>query len=175
MIKIIIVNGRPGAGKTTFEDICQALMGPFCRSRSTVDKIKEIAKMAGWNGEKTPAARKFLSDLKALCREYNDLPFEDFKKYYNIFDADLWEYGVADHDAIFLVDSREPKEIQRFKDLGAITVLVRRAKTDALATSNQSDEDVFNFDYDYIIDNNGTIDDLRERAEDFLDLIFEKK
>ena len=54
MIKVIIVNGRPGAGKTTFEDICQALMGPYCRSRSTIDKIKEVAMRARWDGKKTP-------------------------------------------------------------------------------------------------------------------------
>jgi len=176
MIKIVIVNGRPGAGKTTFEDICQALMGPFCRSRSTVDKIKEVAKKARWDGKKTPESRKFLSDLKALCREYNDLPFQDIKREIRLFESDLRIYGVENHAAILLVDSREPEEIQRFKDeLGAITVLIRRAAVEEEATSNESDEHVFDFDYDYTIDNNGSIDDLKAQAEQFLDLIFPEK
>lgn len=175
MIKVVIVNGRPGAGKTTFEDICQALMGPFCRSRSTVDRIKEVAKRAGWDGRKTLESRKFLSDLKALCREFNDLPFQDIKRTLRLFKSDLVNYHVDGHDAILLVDSREPAEIQRFKDeMDAITVLIRRAAIEEETTSNESDENVFNFDYDYTIDNNGSIDDLRVVAEEFLDLIFSK-
>lgn len=176
MIKVVIVNGRPGAGKTTFEDICQALMGPFCRSRSTIDQIKEIAKRARWNGEKTPEARKFLSDLKALCRDYNDLPFQDIKRTLRLFESDLRIYGVENHSAILLVDSREPEEIQRFKDeMNAITVLIRRAAIENEETSNQSDAGVFNFNYDYTIDNNGSIDDLKNEAENFLKLIFQEK
>lgn len=175
MIKVIIVNGRPGAGKTTFEDICQAIMGPFCRSRSTIDKIKEVAMKARWDGKKTPEARKFLSDLKNLCREFNDLPFQDIKRTLRLFRSDLREYYVEKNPAILLVDSREPEEIQRFKDeLNAITVLIRRAAVEEEATSNDSDANVFDFDYDYIIENNGTIDDLKTEAEKFLNLLFKE-
>ena len=175
MIKVIIVNGRPGAGKTTFEDICQAIMGPFCRSRSTIDKIKEVAMKARWDGKKTPEARKFLSDLKNLCREFNDLPFQDIKRTLRLFRSDLREYHVEKNPAILLVDSREPEEIQRFKDeLDAVTVLIRRTAIEEKETSNTSDENVFNFDYDYVIENNGTIDDLKVEAEKFLDLLFKE-
>ena len=175
MIKIIIVNGRPGAGKTTFEDICQALMGPFCRSRSTIDCIKEVAKRARWDGRKTPEARKFLSDLKALCVEFNDLPFKDIKRTLRLYQSDLVTYNVEEHDAILLVDSREPEEIQRFKnEFNAITVLIRRAAVEEEETSNDSDANVFDFEYDYTIDNNGTIDDLKVKAEEFLKLIFQE-
>ena len=49
------------------------------RNFSTVDKIKEIARDFGWDGEKTPKARKFLSDLKDVFTDWNDLPVRDVK------------------------------------------------------------------------------------------------
>lgn len=175
MIKIVIVNGRPGAGKTTFEDICQAIMGPFCRQRSTVDKVKEIARAAGWNGEKSPEARKFLSDLKRLMGGFNDAPYRDILKALDTFELDLGAYGLSKACAILLVDSREPKELDRFKrELGAVTLLIRRPAADEKSTSNTSDEDVFNYEYDYEIMNDGTIEDLHVKATEFLDLIFEE-
>lgn len=175
MIKVVIVNGRPGAGKSTFEDLCQAFMGPFARSRSTIDKVKEIAKAAGWNGEKTPEARKFLSDLKHTLIEFNDLPYRDILKALDTFELDLGAYGLSKACAVLFVDSREPEEIERFKrELGAVTLLIRRPAADEGSTSNTSDENVFNYQYDHEIINDGTIEELGVKAQQFLDLIFQK-
>jgi len=174
-IKIVVVNGRPGSGKTTFEECCRAIMGPFCQMRSTVDKVKSLAFRAGWDGKKTPEARKLLSDLKKLFVEFNDMPFNDIKSHIAYFQSDLERYGVENDKALFLVDSREPEEIQRFKDeLGAITVFVQRAEHENEVESNDSDANVDNFEYDYVIENDGTIADLHERAREFVNLIFEE-
>ena len=55
MVKVVVINGRPGCGKTTFEQICQQLCKTnlttgFRKERivqvaitSTVDFVKEIA------------------------------------------------------------------------------------------------------------------------------------
>lgn len=151
-------------------------MGPFCRQRSTVDKVKEIAKAAGWNGEKTPEARKFLSDLKQLLNNFNDLPYQDILKALDMFELDLGEYGLSNACAVLFVDSREPKELDRFKkELGAITLLIRRPAVEQIDTSNKSDEEVFNYNYDYEIINDGDINALKEKAFEFIDLIFEEK
>ena len=42
MYKIVIMNGKPCSGKTTFEELC----GIFCTTYlySTIDPIKEVAK-----------------------------------------------------------------------------------------------------------------------------------
>ena len=70
-LKIVIVNGAPGSGKTSFESFCQDKMGDYCQIRSTVDLVKEIALFyTGWNGEKDLKSRKFLSDLKDLLSQY---------------------------------------------------------------------------------------------------------
>lgn len=72
--------------------------------------------------------------------------------------------------------SREPEEIQKFVDyLDAITVCVRRKDVDDLPTSNQSDADVYNFDYECYIDNDGTLEDLQWQVIDFCDTFLKKE
>lgn len=173
-LKIVIVNGAPGSGKTTFENFCQEIMDDYCQMRSTVDLVKEIALFyTGWNGEKDLKSRKFLSDLKDLLTEFNDVPFNDIVRFKNVWEDELEMYDVKDHPHILLVDSREPEEIMRFKrELGAVTVLIRRASAEMAETSNHADANVLNCDYDYEIDNNGSLDELRAKAAEFLDLIF---
>ena len=118
MIKIVVVNGRPGCGKTTFEKICieycyhKIVPGFLENDRvlvdicSTVDIVKEIAATAGWDGTKTEKNRKFLSDLKALLAEWNDIPVQSIIK--RIGEIEKLCKNV---DVILMVDSREPNEI----------------------------------------------------------------
>ena len=173
-LRVVIVNGRPESGKTTFESLCEDIVGPaYCERRSTVDKIKELAKEAGWKGEKTPAARKMLSDLKDIFTQYNDMPFFDIVKYLNGWESDLAYYGVSSHPHILFVDDREPDHIYRLKqELDAITLLIRRPGDENLETSNHADEKVFEFDYDWVINNDGDIRDLRDRAQEFVNWLF---
>lgn len=46
MVRIVIVNGMPGCGKTTFENYCVRKLSPYADVYSTVDFVKEIAKIA---------------------------------------------------------------------------------------------------------------------------------
>lgn len=175
-LKIVIVNGAPGSGKTSFESFCQDKMGDYCQIRSTVDLVKEIALFyTGWNGEKDLKSRKFLSDLKDLLSQFNDVPFKDIIRFKDVWEDELYMYSVKERPHVLFVDSREPEEIMRFKrELGAVTVLIRRASAEMAETSNHADANVLNCDYDYEIDNNGSLDELRAKAVEFLDLIFKK-
>ena len=110
-LKIVVVNGRPSCGKTTFENICKELMGSYCEIISTIDIIKEIARHGGWRGEKTPEARKLLSDLKDLFTEYNNLSFVTVENFLRNWESELKEFNVSSHPHILFVDSREPEEI----------------------------------------------------------------
>ena len=174
--KAIVVNGAAGCGKTSFENFAAQYMGlSNCKIRSTVDIVKEIAKFCGWNGKKDPKSRKFLSDLKDALTDFNDLPHQDVLEclaQWKFTEAILKRY---DYKHVFFIDSREPEDIQRFKnELGAITVLIRRDEAEARAASNHADANVLNYEYDYVIDNNGTLEDLKNKVYDFLDLIFEE-
>ena len=61
-MKIIIINGYAGVGKSTFVEMCKK--DYLVTELSTIDPIKDIASKIGWNGQKEPKDRKFLADLK---------------------------------------------------------------------------------------------------------------
>ena len=183
MIKVVVVNGRPESGKTTFEKKCTELVSAsstfwFDENKrmivdviSTVDFVKQIARECGWDGVKTPENRKFLSDLKDLLTQWNDVPYQkivDHIEYMN-------EFG-RQYDWILFVDCREPAEIQKLKErLNATTVLVRRLGDETNVTSNHADADVFNYEYDYTIKNYGDLSDLVVECVGFLDYMKERE
>ena len=82
------------------------------------------------------------------------------------FDLDYWD--VPDKGVVFIM-CREPKESERFeRELNAKSVLIQRASVEFEQQSNHADSEVLNHKYDYIIENNGTVDELKEKAKGFL-------
>lgn len=174
-MKIIVINGQGGAGKDTFIDFCRkdGNMDIFVQNYSTVDFVKMIAHECGWKGEKSQKARKFLSDLKDAMTEYNNLP------YYSVIDQiehmlfDYRSYDIDTHDLVIFIHSREPKDINRWvKELGAKTLLIHRSSEGIF--DNHADRDVYTIDYDYTIVNNGTLEELKEKAIDFINSVREE-
>ena len=49
-----------------------------------------------------------------------------------------------------------------------VTVLIRRPTVENDNQSNHSDQDVFDYNYDYTIKNDGNLDDLTARAKQWL-------
>lgn len=156
---IFIINGSGSKGKDQFvEDVNQFIS---VYNVSSVDIIKEMARNVGWNGSKTEKDRKFLADLKTLCTEYNDSPY----KY--IFRCVTMFRNTSLQDAMF-IHIREPKEIERaVKQFGAKTILVKSDRVEDIA-SNPADAGVYDYNYDYVIENNGTLEDLKNKAEEFV-------
>ena len=72
---IFIVNGKPRAGKDTFAMILNRYMDVY--KYSAVTKVKEIATLCGWDGQKEERDRKFLHELKMLTSEYSDMSHQD--------------------------------------------------------------------------------------------------
>jgi len=168
-MKLFIVNGAPGAGKTTFENMVQDVFleeypdSKYCYIFSTIDFIKDIAYKCGWDGTKTGKNRKFLSDLKDLLTEWDDVPYQHILTQIEYIPSYLKE-----KDIIVFIDSREPQEIERFKrELDAKALLIRRDENQTEIT-NHADRNVENCKYDYIIENNGSLVDLYARAREFL-------
>ena len=175
-LRVVIVNGRPGCGKTTFEDMCMDMLGLlYCKSRSSIDKIKEIAREGGWDGEKDASGRKLLSDLKRIFSEYNDLPTQDIIQFLKGWESELAIYNVGSINHVLFVDVREPENIEKLKKkLKAVTVLIRRPGDDDIDTSNDSDLSVFNYHYDCVVYNNDDLEHLRFAAQAFLNQLFSK-
>ena len=59
--KIIIINGTGGSGKDTFVEFCSKYANVF--NFSSIDKVKEIAKIIGWTGSKSEKDRNAREDL----------------------------------------------------------------------------------------------------------------
>lgn len=169
-MKIYIVNGAPGSGKTTFEEYVSYISAPYCYNLSTIDFVKEVAIYCGWDGGKELKDRKFLSELKRILTEWNDIPIKRIKKELNGIKFTMSQYNLSLDKCCVFIDCREPKEIERLcNELNAKSLLIRRETAENKETSNESDANVLNYNYDIIIDNNGTIRDLAFRAIDFID------
>lgn len=168
-MKIIVINGRPRAGKDTFVELCKKHCN-WCLNVSTVDFVKQVAEYCGWDGTKTAANRKFLSDLKDLLTEWNDVPYKKVVRALKLFEVEVMDYDFdPEEDAIAFIHCREPKEIKRLCDeLGAQSLLITRDEVEEDKTSNHADEEVFNYKYDYIIANDDTLQDLEDAAVKFL-------
>ena len=73
-----------------------------------------------------------------------------------------------ENQVIFL-HIREPKEIERaVKEFNAKTILVVR-DTIKHITSNMADQNVFNYNYDFVINNDGTKSELNSKAKKFVE------
>lgn len=157
--KIIIINGTGGSGKDTFVSFCSEYVKVL--NVSSVDKVKEAAKiLVGWNGEKNEDSRKLLSDLKKLSVIYNDAPTQYIKSMAE-------KFHVSDDDLMF-AHIREVDEIEKIKKLlDAKTLLITNPRVQII-TSNDSDGKINEYKYDYYILNDGTLDDLRLKAEQFI-------
>ena len=173
-MKIVAVNGKPRAGKSTFETFCQVYHGAKrCRVRSTVDQVKIAARQLYWDGEKTPEARKFLSDLKDAWTIFNDGPFKDIEKYIKDWTTEMEYSHMSTDDCVLFVDAREPEEIDKLKTrLGACTLLIERPRQVEETVLNHADKNVLQYKYDYIIENDGTLDELKQKAHNFLVTLF---
>lgn len=171
MVKVAIFNGKPACGKTTFQKLCirecfwGGIHSPSINITSTVDFVKEIAKECGWDGSKDLKNRKFLSDLKDLLTEWDDIPYKKIIERANIL-------AEMPQDFIMFVDCREPTEIEKLKQgLNATTVLIRRPEVENEETSNHADAEVFNYNYDLTIWNNSDIMNLENEAKKFLNFM----
>ena len=160
---VFVVNGKPRAGKDTFAEILNRYLEVY--KYSSVTKVKEIAALCGWDGAKEERDRKFLHDLKMLTTAYSDMSNKDvineIQKFYN-------DEIKAD---VFLVDIREPEEIERLKAVvPVLTVFIDNDRVPSI-TSNSSDANVYNYTYDFYINNNGTLEEFDEHIRRFIEVL----
>lgn len=160
--RVIVINGSGGVGKDTLVELASESFRVY--NVSSITPIKEIALQCGWDGSKDDKSRKFLSDLKALCIEYNDYPTVWAKKKYD-------EFLNSDYQLMFL-HIREPQEIAKFvkaTDGEALTLLVRGGERMSKSHyGNASDDGVENYEYDYYFMNDKTLSEARVNFTELL-------
>lgn len=174
-MKIICINGQGGVGKDTFVFFCRTGTINDVYSFSMVDGIKQIATSLGWNGEKNLKGRRFLSDLKDLADNYSDY---SFNKVLGDITIAIFNYSCftpkdeqETNELICFIHTREPKDLKRWKEEhGAKSLLIRRRDVEGFY-DNHADDYVFDYDYDYYIYNDGTIEELSKKAHEFMEKI----
>jgi hypothetical protein len=160
---LIILNGYPRSGKDSFIDFCMDNLedkGVSSSKHSTIDTVKRIAKEMGWNGEKTPEMRNFLSEMKDLYTKYFDGPLNEIKR-------ETMRVNVL------FTCMREPDEIEKTKKwaisqgINCIRVLVR-GDNEERNHGSHSDQKVLDAEYDSVVSNYYDLEYLKETAEIFL-------
>ena len=164
MKAVIIINGRARAGKDKFVTYVSRHIPVY--NYSSVESIKAISTLYfGYNDkDKTDKDRKFLSDFKKLVTDYCEYPLKCIMDKYN-------EFLESDAEILF-IHCREPKEIDKIKDHikdHVYTLCIYADREDMpKIDNNSSDINVYNYGYDFSIDNNGTKEELKNHAANFV-------
>lgn len=161
---VVVINGKGGVGKDT---LCKIAAEKYNVSViSSITPIKNIARQFGWNGEKDEKSRRFLSELKRVFIEYNNLP--------NNYLVDEYKKFLKDENIILFVHIRENNQIDLFKksiDGKCVTLLVRRKQKGMLEYGNYSDDFVEDYQYDYYYDNSVSLEETRKNFIELIDQI----
>lgn len=177
---VIIVNGKPESGKTTFEHYCRDYIERneygWAYIISSIDPIKEIYKQLGWKGNKGDKERKHLSDLKRIWIESCNGPTQYLINYV----MNLGNNG----DSFIFTDIREEPEIIKLKevldilniiDIRCETVLIKRHQVEGTKHDNKSDDSVGQNEslYTTIIHNGGdSLEEFRDYANMFIEDLY---
>ncbi len=172
--QIFILNGTAGAGKDTFANLLNEHYPT--KHISSITPIKNAAEALGWNGEKTPEYREFLCEMKKFVNSKGEF-------IWNYLDKAVEDFRKDDRTQILLIDIREPNEIKKaVKRYAAKTILIQRreevrlrhanveiitSRNRANRITNTADLNVDCYNYDYRIQNSGSLEDLKKNVEDF--------
>ncbi len=168
-MKIFILNGQGRSGKQTFVD---TIISTFPSEKifyySIIDAIKEIAWATCWDHKKNKKGRKFLYDLKVAFDSYCDFSFMNvlFK---------TTEILTKHPNCCIFINMREIKDIERFKTIFPQTKTILIIRGEEKNFGNVADDDVFNYKYDYVIPNHGSLEKFKETSIKFgKEMLFEE-
>lgn len=109
--------------------------------------------------------RKLLSDIKKTLDNFSDFNNNQIVK-------EVFKLIKDDCDILF-IHCREPHNIDKIKKsinnkVNVITLLVRNPNVDNIVYNNDSDDNIFNYNYDIVINNDSSIEDLSNKAIDII-------
>lgn len=163
----IVINGAGGVGKDT---LCGFAASKYKTVNvSSVDLIKKAAEILGWDKRKDLASRKFLSDMKKLSSEYNDGPTSYLLDQYRLFQN-------SDAEIMFM-HIREGSEIKHLIEKtgpDVISLLIRRSSNKTVY-GNASDDNIENYNYDYIYNNDFSLEEAETDFTAFLENIINER
>lgn len=164
-MKAYIINGFGGCGKSSFEEMVRRHSTSRGYITSMVEIVKHYAEQMGWDGGKTDADRRFLSDLKDCLTLWRDVPYQYVIEKVKEFD----KIGAG----YCFIDARERTDIERLKkdlgNLGYVTQSVLIDRGIERVYGNRADDGVMNCSYDITIMNTGTLEELDRMAKGFVE------
>lgn len=171
-MKVVVVNGAPRSGKDEFMNMCVNYVNENYSDKykaehiSIIDSIKFIAKNIGWNGVKDERGRKLLNDLKVALEEYDNIPI---KKLCELIDT-------RSDNTILLVCCRNPKDIDLIREkYNASTIYISRDSLKSIPNNLDDLASIAPYIYGRYLLNNGTLEDLRYEAEDYMEYIIKER
>lgn len=172
--QVVVISGGTGVGKNTFIRLCRERVD-YSLDISTIDFVKQIAQRCGWKDNKSLENKKFLADLKKLLIDYDDLPFKKVVREVNEYHLDLFQSSMdddvdmKDKRSLVFIHCHEPEEIKKLiQHFNAVTLLITRQgiMQDAL------DAALNGYKYQFVVGNDGSLEDLEQLAQTFVDKIF---
>lgn len=164
MNHILIINGFKQSGKNTFVTLLRKITQTHILEYGMADRIKNLATIFGWDGEKDAKGRKLLADLIDVTGEYNDFPFNSVVDY----------LPEKEKNCIYCIHSRRSVDIQKFVDYykgkegyEIYTIFIERDNMSDQLESNTADSGVQDYLYDYYIDNNESLEEFKDNIEIF--------
>lgn len=157
MNQVYIINGKPGIGKDSFVTEVKKSLAKInyrVHNISTIAPVFRLVEQIGCDITKTAANRKMFS----LIKQAVDLRDYTFNVTRNII-RDI--FTLAGKNNIVFVHCREPKEIDKYvRTYKAKTILIMSPDIEKLNIDygNDSDNNVNNYNYTYIINNHKTLD-----------------
>jgi len=161
---VIILNGPGEVGKGTFLELLQEAYSLTYTKYSSIAWAKRVAeKEFGWDGvSKTPEERLMIAKIKQLGIQFGNIPFKKV--------VGVYRRSYANHDDLFVTDVREPSEIEKlvkhFKlcRIKCVTIRIENLAKEKYALENlgEGDDECFDYSYDLVIPNNGTVEEFRQ-------------
>lgn len=177
MSKIILISGKAESGKNALADYIQEKLYQIDKTviiDSFAKYIKDYCNQMGWNGDKTPYWREKLQLLgtEIIKEKLNHKAFhakrlcEDIQILNESFDIDYF----------LIPDCRFKDEVYTMKSMfpdDCITIRINRIGHKSRLTEEQlkhkSEVDLDDFDFDYVINVEGGLNDLYNQADKILD------
>lgn len=172
-----MVSGRAGEAKSTFSRYCiecleekdfTAIVEPFAQG------VKDTARFMGWNSEKDDRGRRLLQQIGNTGREYNEDIWAE-----RVIDAIECDAGCNIYDVVFIDDWRFPNEGNVVLKKFANVIKVRICRPEEHHTLNGTElyDDISETSlpevetgfYNHIVDNIGSLDELRTMADEFIE------
>ena len=176
---VVLIGGEGGSGKSTFTDLCNDVQVPVYEF-STIDCCKQLSTIMcnleyqfscdddyfrNQIDSKSDSYRYLLHSLKSAWCEFDNGPNKIvIQKVVSCMEGDSNPF-------LIFINVREPDQIDILKsmllEVGYIPITLCVHRSDVENWSNEGDRTTNNYDYDIVIENNGSLGDLNQKALDF--------